>query len=43
MNINKVIDNTIKDYDDFFPKENRLLDKNIYSIFRFLLYSFIVR
>jgi len=37
-----VIDNIINDYDDFFPINKRLLDKNIYSIFRFLLYSFII-
>ena len=42
MNINKVIENIIKDYYDFFPKDNRLSNKNIYSIFRFLLYSFII-
>jgi hypothetical protein len=42
MNINIVIDNIIRDYDDFFPINKRLLDKNIYSIFRFLLYSFII-
>lgn len=37
-----VIDNIINNYDDFFPKKDRLLDNNIYSIFRFLLYSFII-
>ena len=41
-NIKIVIDNIINDYDDFFPIKNILLDKNIYSIFRFLLFSFII-